>query len=135
MCLSSPKPATPPPPPPLPPAPPAPPAPPEPAPAPESLQTEDTQTAIKTKKSKREQQGTVSKGTSQLKISNVNYGGGGSGGLNIAHVRDISELTGDRNEFLNTAEDCARLTLPYLIKPEGDTNTPSLDHTVASSRC
>ena len=34
-----------------------------------------------------------------------------------------SELTGDRNEFLNTAEDCARLTLPYLIKPEGDTST------------
>ena len=34
-----------------------------------------------------------------------------------------SELTGDRNEFLNTAEDCSRLTLPYLIKPEGDTST------------
>lgn len=34
-----------------------------------------------------------------------------------------SELSGDRNEFLNTAEECARLTLPYLIKPDGDTST------------
>ena len=34
-----------------------------------------------------------------------------------------SELTGTRNEFLNTAEECSRLTLPYLIKPEGDTSS------------
>ena len=34
-----------------------------------------------------------------------------------------SELSGDRNDFLNTAEECSRLTLPYLIKPEGDTSS------------
>ena len=83
MCLSAPRPKSPPPPPPLPPAPPAPPAPPEPAPAPKNLQTMDTQAAIRTKKSKREQANTISRGTSQLKISNVNYGSGGSGGLNV----------------------------------------------------
>lgn len=82
MCFSQPKPASPPPPPPLPPAPPAPIAPPEPAPAPEPVQSEGYTPQVKTKKSKRETSYQTSKGTSQLKISNVNTGGT-TGGLNV----------------------------------------------------
>ena len=33
-----------------------------------------------------------------------------------------SELSSNRNEFLSVAEDCARLTLPYLVKQDGDTS-------------
>ena len=33
-----------------------------------------------------------------------------------------SELTGDRAAFLSTAQECSRLTLPYLIKGEDDTS-------------
>ena len=32
-------------------------------------------------------------------------------------------LTSSRNEFLNVAVECSRLTLPYLVKEEGDTST------------
>jgi tellurite resistance protein TerA len=79
MCFNSPK--APPPPPPLIPAPPAPPKPDAPAPAPAPLQPAGAEPTLKTKQSKREQQGSLSKGASQLKIG-LNTGTSG-GGLNL----------------------------------------------------
>ena len=79
MCFSKPK--APPPPPPLTPAPPAPPKPEAPAAAPAPLQQAGDEPTLRTKKSKRELQGSLSKGASQLKIG-LNTGTSG-GGLNL----------------------------------------------------
>jgi len=82
MCFFAKSPAPPPKPPPLQPAPPAPPKAPEPAPVPEPIQSEGYTPQVAMKKSKKESTNQVSKGTSQLKISSVNYGGN-TGGLNV----------------------------------------------------
>jgi len=80
MCFGS-SPKAPPPPPPLAPAPPAPPKPDAPTPAPAPLQQAGQEPTLNLKKSKREQQGSLSKGASQLKIG-LNTGTSG-GGLNL----------------------------------------------------
>jgi len=83
MCFGS-RPEPPPPPPPPPPLPPAPPPPPKPDPpptAPAPLQPADAQPTLRTRKSKREETGALSKGVSSLKIP-LNTGGS-SGGLNL----------------------------------------------------
>jgi hypothetical protein len=80
MCFGS-KPQAPPPPPPLAPAPPAPPKPEAPAAAPAPLQNAGEQPTLKSNRSKRDQQGALSKGASQLRIP-LNTGSS-SGGFNL----------------------------------------------------
>jgi len=81
MCFGKPKP--PPPPPPLAPAPPAPPKPEPPPTAPNPIQPPGAEPSLRTKKSKRDEAGSLSKGASQLKIP-LNSGGSlPGGGLNL----------------------------------------------------
>ena len=77
MCFG--RPPSPPPPPPLPPAAPPPPKPEAPVVAPAPLQAPDAQPQMRTAQSKREEQGTLSKGASALKIPLS----GTKGGLNL----------------------------------------------------
>ena len=82
MCFGSPQaPPPPPPPPPLPPAPPPPPKPEAPAVAPSPIQRPGDEPTLRQNRSKRDIQGSLSKGASQLKIP-LNTGGS-SGGLNL----------------------------------------------------
>jgi hypothetical protein len=47
----------------------------------------------------------------------------------VTAKRRYDALVGHRNQFLDAAIECSRLTLPYLIKQEGDTSQHRMLHT------